>query len=275
MRVIILTSERYLAANIAVRSFLSQSILRRHHISVVGLVSVMPFHVTPKSLKNFYRLIKSSGLVFALKLLFVNSWQNLLLVLGPWFYPAHKRQYATLEELCQQHQIPYRRVKNINDLSVVDWVKEQKADYLVSCLLLQIVKSPLLEASKKGAINFHPALFSQHRGSFASFWTLAKNRQFEGATIHFMTPKLDDGPVILQRRFFVKPSDSMFCISRRSAILGGKLLAIALRKLKRQQARQQFLAYLSQILSIPSRRQVDRFNAQGKQLIRWKDLWRV
>ena len=275
MRVIILTSERYLAANIGVRSFLSQSILRRHRISVVGLVSVMPFHVTPKSLKNFYRLIKSSGLVFALKLLFVNSWQNLLLVLGPWFYPAHKRQYATLEELCQQHQIPYRRVKNINDLSVVDWVKEQKADYLVSCLLLQIVKSPLLGAPKKGAINFHPALFSQHRGSFASFWTLAKNRQFEGATIHFMTPKLDDGPVILQRRFFVKPSDSMFCISRRSAILGGKLLAIALRKLKRQQARQQFLDYLSQILSIPSRRQVYQFNAQGKQLIRWKDLWRV
>ena len=66
----------------------------------------------------------------------------------------------------------------------------------------------------------------------SSFWVLPKIEE-TGATVHFMTEKLMS-MVILQRRFFVHPSDTIYCVNKKRSARR-KLLIKALIKLKRRE----------------------------------------
>jgi methionyl-tRNA formyltransferase len=166
-------------------------------------------------------------------------------------------------------------VDNINETKSLDWIRKTAPDYLVSCLLLQIMKQEILELPKKNTINFHPALASHHRGIFASFWAIFHGKNKSGATVHFVNEKIDQGEIILSKSFFIKKSDSIFCVNRKSSILGGKLLVKALIHLQEGSVviKNKF-KWFEKIFSYPSDRQIESFLQRGESVIHWKDLWR-
>ena len=274
MKVIILTSNYYLAANVALKTFLEHKLLRKHKIEVAGVIAISNAELNTKTLQTGYRFLKRSGIWFFLNVVILTVWQKWILRLARYVIPNRMRQYFELEELAEQHNIPYLEVPDINSQKVQNFISNKTPDYLVSSLLLQIIKPHILALPTKGAINFHPALFQRHRGTFANFWTLIKNWRQGGATVHFMTGRIDDGEVIIQRRFFVKKSDTMFDVNIKSARLGGKLLAKALVKLKKNEPFASPLKKLSKIFTTPTWREVKEFLHRKKSFIKWKDIFK-
>lgn len=57
-------------------------------------------------------------------------------------------------------------------------------------------------------INIHPSLLPRHRGLNTHARAIEAGDQEHGATVHFVTPELDAGPIILQARVPVEASDS-------------------------------------------------------------------
>jgi len=274
MRVVILTSHHSPAANVAVKTLLEHSLLRKHGIEIAGIVSVGSYAFNKQGFRNFTRMLQRSGFGFTARLILGTTAKSIFTRLTKWFIPRRHRSHFEMNELAARHSVPFLAVSDINAVKTLNWVRAKKPDYLASAICMQIVKKALLAIPKRGSINFHPALTHQHRGSFSAFWVLANRWRTSGATVHFMTEKLDDGEVILQRNFFVHQSDTIDCLNQKSAALGGRLLAKALVKLKKQRHHQAIKQRLGRLFSSPTRADIRDFERRGGRMFRFWRLFR-
>jgi phosphoribosylglycinamide formyltransferase-1 len=64
-------------------------------------------------------------------------------------------------------------------------------------------------------INIHPSLLPAHKGLHVHEAVLAAGETVSGCTVHLVSPKLDDGPVLGQTRVAVLPSDTPATLAER------------------------------------------------------------
>jgi phosphoribosylglycinamide formyltransferase 1 len=64
-------------------------------------------------------------------------------------------------------------------------------------------------------LNIHPSLLPQYQGLHTHRRVLEAGDGYHGASVHFVTPELDGGPVVLQSRVPVSPGDTEPVISGR------------------------------------------------------------
>lgn len=273
MKVVLLTSDYHVTANIGLKSFLEFSGLKKHDIEVVGIVMAGQFSLGRKHLKRTAYFFKKANFVFLAKNIIVSIWRKIEISIARYLIPNNKREYYGIDELAKIHKIPFLAVESVNSVKAGQFIKEKNPDLLVSCFLLEILKKEILSIPKKGSINVHPALVQKHRGSFSAFWAIAKNWKKTGATVHYMNEAVDEGDVILQKHFFVYPSDTVFSVNKKAAQLGGKLLAKALISIKKNQVRGFQIKRVANLFSFPSPSELKKFYAQGKHLFSRKDFF--
>jgi methionyl-tRNA formyltransferase len=80
-------------------------------------------------------------------------------------------------------------------------------DYLISINNIHIIpKEYLLKA--KLALNMHPAPLPEYAGLYCHYWALENGEDEFGATVHVMSPSIDTGDIVSQKRFMVDGSDA-------------------------------------------------------------------
>ena len=57
-------------------------------------------------------------------------------------------------------------------------------------------------------LNIHPALLPAFKGLDTHWRALEAGAKFHGATVHFVVPEMDSGPIIVQGAVSVHPGDS-------------------------------------------------------------------
>ncbi len=78
------------------------------------------------------------------------------------------------------------------------------------------ILSPALVTPYMGRmLNIHPSLLPAYRGLHTHARVLAAGDTEHGASVHFVTPELDAGPVILQSRVAVLPADTEAALAAR------------------------------------------------------------
>lgn len=81
------------------------------------------------------------------------------------------------------------------------------------------------------AINIHPSLLPDYKGLDTHARALADGVAEAGCSVHFVTPGLDEGPVIAQARVPVLPNDTPGNLAARVLVEEHKLYPEALRRL--------------------------------------------
>jgi phosphoribosylglycinamide formyltransferase-1 len=64
-------------------------------------------------------------------------------------------------------------------------------------------------------LNIHPSLLPRHRGLRTHQRALEAGDAVHGASVHFVTPELDGGPVVLQARVPVRADDDEATLAAR------------------------------------------------------------
>ncbi|MBV9621272.1 MAG: phosphoribosylglycinamide formyltransferase, partial [Gammaproteobacteria bacterium] len=64
-------------------------------------------------------------------------------------------------------------------------------------------------------LNVHPSLLPAYRGLHTHRRVLAAGERVHGASVHYVTPELDAGPVVLQSQVAVRPDDTEALLSQR------------------------------------------------------------
>lgn len=103
-----------------------------------------------------------------------------------------------LSPLCEENNIPYYYVKNINDPQIVTKIKELSPDVIYCFGFSQIIKKDILKIPPLGVIGFHPASLPANRGRHPIVWALFLGLPTTSSTFFVMDEGADSGDIISQ-----------------------------------------------------------------------------
>ena len=107
------------------------------------------------------------------------------------------------------------------------------ADVEIVCLagFMRILSDGFARAWEGKLINIHPSLLPAYKGTRVHERVLEAGEALSGASVHFVVPELDAGPVIAQASVPVHPDDSPDVLAARIREVEHKLYPAALRLL--------------------------------------------
>lgn len=80
-------------------------------------------------------------------------------------------------------------------------------DLVILAGFMRVLTAEFVDHYRGRLLNIHPSLLPKFRGLHTHERALAAGEREHGASVHFVTPELDSGPVILQARVPVLPGD--------------------------------------------------------------------
>ena len=80
-------------------------------------------------------------------------------------------------------------------------------------------------------INIHPSLLPNYKGLNTHKRVIANNEKYTGCTVHFVSPNLDSGKIIMQKKIKVKKKDTPKKLGKRVLIEEHKLYPKAILKI--------------------------------------------
>jgi len=92
---------------------------------------------------------------------------------------------------------------------LIKLLKAEKIDYVVLAGYMQILSKEFISAYKNRIINIHPSLLPAFKGAEAIKDAYQYGVRVSGATVHFVVPEVDSGPIILQKTVEIKKGESL------------------------------------------------------------------
>jgi formyltetrahydrofolate deformylase len=126
------------------------------------------------------------------------------------------------------HHIPFddRARAEKETLALLEKVE---ADFIVLARFMKILSPNFVWRWKNKIINIHPSLLPAFPGANAYRQAYERGVKVVGVTAHFVTPNLDEGPIITQEALRVRPREPLANIVRRGQALETKCLLRAVR----------------------------------------------
>jgi phosphoribosylglycinamide formyltransferase-1 len=115
------------------------------------------------------------------------------------------------------------------DRALVELLGERKVVLVCLAGFMRLVGPPLLDAFPNRILNIHPSLLPAFRGVDAQRQALEHGVGISGATVHLVTPDLDDGPIVLQAAVPVHDDDTVDTLSARILVEEHRIYPEAIR----------------------------------------------
>ncbi|MFH1189809.1 MAG: phosphoribosylglycinamide formyltransferase [Candidatus Omnitrophota bacterium] len=101
-----------------------------------------------------------------------------------------------------------RKPREELDKDIVKWLKKKGVELVALAGYMRLLSPYFIREYKDKVINIHPALLPSFKGAHGIKDALEHGSKVTGVTVHFVTDKLDDGPIILQKPVEVKENDN-------------------------------------------------------------------
>ncbi|ODV09313.1 MAG: formyltetrahydrofolate deformylase [Rubrivivax sp. SCN 70-15] len=122
--------------------------------------------------------------------------------------PAIVSNHTTFAELAASYGIPFHHLplkggsdaatKRAQEQAVEALVERERIDLVVLARYMQILSPEFCAALRGRAINIHHSFLPSFKGARPYFQAHARGVKLIGATAHYVTPDLDEGPIIEQ-----------------------------------------------------------------------------
>jgi methionyl-tRNA formyltransferase len=138
-------------------------------------------------------------------------------------------RFHSVAKAVASHKVPTHRPKSVNGKAFLAMLADEiKPDVIVSVACPQILKEKILSLPPLGCINVHGALLPRYRGMMPSFWALYHGETKGGVSVHYMTPELDAGGILVQKEIDIAPDETLRGLMAKSKQLGAQALLEAL-----------------------------------------------
>lgn len=103
----------------------------------------------------------------------------------------------------------------------------------IVCLagFMRLLTAGFVEAWPERMINIHPALLPAFKGLDTHQRALDAGAKVHGATVHFVVPEMDAGPIIMQGAVAVRPDDTEQSLGARVLAVEHRIYPLALKQL--------------------------------------------
>src|SRR5207248_1363280 len=101
------------------------------------------------------------------------------------------------------------------ELALARCIDTYSPDVVVLAGFMRVLSGPFVERYAGRMLNIHPSLLPKYTGLHTHARVLEAGDTAHGASVHFVTPELDGGPVILQSQVPVNAGDTEASLSAR------------------------------------------------------------
>ena len=116
--------------------------------------------------------------------------------------------FDSVAQLAAAHNIPVYAPDDINHPIWIKRIQEMQPDILFSFYYRNLIRQPLLDIPPRGCLNLHGSLLPKYRGRVPVNWALVHGESETGVTLHYMTPRPDDGDIVAQKRVPISDADT-------------------------------------------------------------------
>ena len=141
--------------------------------------------------------------------------------------------YANFAPLAKIHRLPFAhlnwhdRAKSEN--AALKLLEEQEIDFVVLARFMKILSPNFVWRHKNKIINIHPSLLPSFPGPQAYRQAYEQGVKIAGVTAHFVSMRLDEGPIIAQGAFPITPGMELKEIMARGQKLEADVLVKAVK----------------------------------------------
>ena len=128
------------------------------------------------------------------------------------------------------HVINYSKKKQAEN-KILRYLKKNKIDLICLAGFMKILSSDFIKKFKNPILNIHPSLLPKYKGLNTHRRAIKNKDKFSGATVHFVTPKLDSGKIILQKKVRILKSDTEKTLAKKVLKIEHKLYPAAIEKI--------------------------------------------
>jgi formyltetrahydrofolate deformylase len=141
--------------------------------------------------------------------------------------------YVDFEPRAQKHGLPFvhlnwhDRAKSEN--AALELLEQHEIDFIVLARFMKILSPNFVWRHKNKIINIHPSLLPSFPGPQAYRQAYEGGVKIAGVTAHFVSMRLDEGPIIAQGSFEIRPGMEYKEIVARGQQLESKVLVKAVK----------------------------------------------
>jgi len=150
--------------------------------------------------------------------------------------PNENIWFESVAELAAANDLPVYAPEDINHPLWVERIRKMEPDIIFSFYYRNMVGKEILDLPPAGCLNLHGSLLPRYRGRCPVNWVLVHGEKETGVTLHYMTPRPDDGDIVGQKRVPIDDNDTALSLHKKLATAAGDLLYDLLPKIRENRA---------------------------------------
>jgi formyltetrahydrofolate deformylase len=160
----------------------------------------------------------------------LRAWKSRRLAAQPVLLAGNHPQ---LRSLARRYQLPFAlidyRDRAKAEVSLQSHLEKASVDLVVLARFMKILSPDFVWHWKNRILNIHPSLLPSFPGASAYRQAYDKGVKIVGVTAHFVTPDLDQGPILCQDALRLRPNEPLPSIIARGQKLEASCLLRALK----------------------------------------------
>lgn len=117
--------------------------------------------------------------------------------------------HTDLEPIASEYGVPFRWIpwenRTAAETTALELLEQEQVDFIVLARFMKILSPNFVWRYKNKIINIHPSLLPSFPGPQPYRQAYERGVKMAGVTAHFVTMHLDEGPIIAQGSFPVRP----------------------------------------------------------------------
>ncbi|GAA0852474.1 phosphoribosylglycinamide formyltransferase [Aliiglaciecola litoralis] len=131
----------------------------------------------------------------------------------PEAYGLQRAKQAGIEAVCVEHRNFNSR--DAYDRELLQTIEQYSPDLVVLAGFMRILTTEFVTAFEGRMLNIHPSLLPKYKGLNTHQKAIDAGDEEHGASVHFVTPELDGGPVVVQSKVPIFEGDTASELAQR------------------------------------------------------------
>ena len=98
--------------------------------------------------------------------------------------------------------------RNQDENETLKFLNKNKIDLICLAGFMRVLSKQFIKKFSGKILNIHPSLLPKYKGLNTHERVMENNEKFSGCTVHLVSPKLDSGKIILQKKVRILKSDN-------------------------------------------------------------------
>ncbi|MCR4403011.1 MAG: hypothetical protein NUW12_09585 [Firmicutes bacterium] len=159
-------------------------------------------------------------------------------------------------------------VVDINSAESLHLLRTLTPSLIISVAASQIFSREVLSIPRYGCINVHSGKLPEYRGMLPTFWQMLNGEPSATVTVHVMAPKVDDGPIIMERQVPIGSHDTLDTLMKRTKIEAAHMLTEVIEQFRTGTVRLKPMPKEgARYYSFPKPEHVRQFRRMGRRLV--------